>query len=184
MNFENIRKQLIEDEGLRLKPYICPAGFLTIGVGRNLEGRGLSLGEMIWLINNQQSRRNRFPADFSSIDGETLLAALIKDMRFNGIAEQEAMTLLDNDIYECIEQLKSKIVWWNTAPEELKEVLVNMCFNMGIRTLMTFRITLWHMSIGMYTLAAQDMMRSKWARQVKGRAKRLSDRVRSLGKNI
>lgn len=180
MNTENLRKQLIEDEGLRLKPYLCPAGFLTIGVGRNLEGRGLSLGEIIWLINNQPARRNRFPADFTSIDGATLLTALIKDMKLNGITEQEAMVLLDNDIYECTEQLKNKLVWWDSAPDELKEVLVNMCFNMGIRTLLTFRSTLWHMSIGWYSLAADDMRRSKWARQVKARAKRLAERVRKL----
>jgi lysozyme len=182
MNLENLHKQLIYDEGLKLKPYLCSEGFLTIGVGRNLEGHGLSLSEMIWLINNQPARRNRFPADFSTIDGKILLTVLIKDMKLNGITEQEAMALLDNDIYECTEQLKSKIVWWNTTPEELKEVLVNMCFNMGIRKLLTFRTTLWHMSIGMYTLAAQDMMRSKWAKQVKDRAKRLADRVRALEK--
>lgn len=182
MNTENLRKQLIEDENLRLKPYLCPAGKLTIGVGRNLEGRGLSLGEMIWLINNQQARRNRFPADFTSIDGATLLTALIKDMKLNGITEQEAMVLLDNDIYECTEQLKSKLKWWNTAPEALKEVLVNMCFNMGINKLMTFRNTLWLMSTGMYEQAADHMLRSKWARQVKSRAKRLAERVRNLEK--
>lgn len=29
-------------EGLRLKPYLCPAGKLTIGFGRNLEDRGIT----------------------------------------------------------------------------------------------------------------------------------------------
>ena len=30
-------ERLIVHEGLRLKPYKCPAGYLTIGVGRNVE---------------------------------------------------------------------------------------------------------------------------------------------------
>jgi len=34
--------QIIEHEGLKLKPYHCPAGKLTIGVGRNLEDKGIS----------------------------------------------------------------------------------------------------------------------------------------------
>jgi len=33
---------LIRDEALRLKPYRCTAGKLTIGVGRNLDDRGIS----------------------------------------------------------------------------------------------------------------------------------------------
>ena len=33
---------LIEDEGLRLMPYKCTAGKTTIGIGRNIEDRGIS----------------------------------------------------------------------------------------------------------------------------------------------
>lgn len=37
-----IRKMLERDEGLRLKPYRCSQGFLTIGVGRNLDSNGIT----------------------------------------------------------------------------------------------------------------------------------------------
>ena len=37
-----IRKMLERDEGIRLKPYRCSQGFLTIGVGRNLDSVGIS----------------------------------------------------------------------------------------------------------------------------------------------
>jgi lysozyme len=47
-----IREQLIAHEGLRLKPYRCTAGKLTIGVGRNLEDRGLRLDEALYLLDN------------------------------------------------------------------------------------------------------------------------------------
>jgi lysozyme len=39
-------------EGLRLKPYLCTAGYLTIGYGRNLEGKGLSREECDMLAEN------------------------------------------------------------------------------------------------------------------------------------
>jgi len=39
-------------EGLRLKPYRCPAGYLTIGVGRNLDTKGLSKEEALFLLRN------------------------------------------------------------------------------------------------------------------------------------
>ncbi len=43
---------LIRDEGLCLKPYQCTAGKLTIGVGRNLEDRGISEDEVGYLLKN------------------------------------------------------------------------------------------------------------------------------------
>lgn len=49
---EAVRMDLIRDEGLRLKVYRCPAGYLTVGVGRNLEGRGISSAEAMYLLDN------------------------------------------------------------------------------------------------------------------------------------
>lgn len=55
MKPETINKltdRLIEHEGLRLKPYRCPAGKLTIGVGRNLEDKGITKEEALLLLEN------------------------------------------------------------------------------------------------------------------------------------
>jgi lysozyme len=180
MNIDKIRKDLIRDEGMILRPYFCPAGFLTVGVGRNLEGNGLSVGEMVALIRGDERRLARFPKDFESLDGEILFTTLVRDMKLHGISTHEAMMLLDNDIYECTEQLHRRLKWFEAAPAELQEVLVNMCFNMGIRTLMTFRNTLFLMSVGEYERAAVNMLKSRWARQVKARAQRLAERVRAI----
>lgn len=45
-------RQIELHEGLRLKPYRCTAGRLTIGVGRNLEDRGITLAEARMLLAN------------------------------------------------------------------------------------------------------------------------------------
>jgi len=52
MNRQRVAEQLLVDEGLRLKPYRCTAGKLTIGVGRNLDGRGISETEALLLLDN------------------------------------------------------------------------------------------------------------------------------------
>jgi len=39
---KRLKAMLEHDEGLRLKPYHCTAGKLTIGVGRNIEDVGIS----------------------------------------------------------------------------------------------------------------------------------------------
>jgi lysozyme len=47
-----IMADLTEDEGFRSKPYLCPAGKLTIGIGRNLEAKGISRAEALILLRN------------------------------------------------------------------------------------------------------------------------------------
>lgn len=41
MNIDQAKKMLLVDEGLRLKPYRCTAGKLSIGYGHNLDDVGI-----------------------------------------------------------------------------------------------------------------------------------------------
>ena len=47
-----LTEDLIRDEGLRLKPYKDTAGKTTIGVGRNLDGKGITKEEAHYLLGN------------------------------------------------------------------------------------------------------------------------------------
>ena len=51
MNIHQLKKQLTRHEGKRAYPYRCPAGKLSIGVGRNLEDKGLSEEEIEYIVN-------------------------------------------------------------------------------------------------------------------------------------
>lgn len=52
MNKEAVKKMLIDNEGLSLKPYHCTAGALSIAVGRNLDSRGVSEEEAMFMLDN------------------------------------------------------------------------------------------------------------------------------------
>jgi lysozyme len=52
MNRQLLAQELLRDEGLRLKPYRCTAGALTIGVGRNLDARGITEAEARFMLAN------------------------------------------------------------------------------------------------------------------------------------
>jgi lysozyme len=52
MNLERLYSQLDTDEGRRKKAYRCTAGKLTIGVGRNLDDRGLRDDEIDLMLKN------------------------------------------------------------------------------------------------------------------------------------
>ena len=118
---------LIEShEGCKLKPYVCPAGKLTIGIGRNIED--------------------------------------------NGISRLEAEYLLHNDLVRVVKELRAAFPWYDGLTERRKHALIDMCFNMGITTLKTFKRTLSAMERGDWQSAKNYALESKWARQVGGRA--------------
>ena len=51
-----IEKLLILNEGFKTMPYRCTAGKLTIGVGRNLDDRGITPEEARYLLRNDLAR--------------------------------------------------------------------------------------------------------------------------------
>lgn len=55
----NVRQLIKNHEDLKLKAYRCPAGFWTIGYGRNLEQNGISEGEAEVLLSNDLHRVTR-----------------------------------------------------------------------------------------------------------------------------
>ena len=123
-------RQLRLHEGERLKPYRCTAGRLTIGVGRNLEDRG--------------------------------------------ITREESAVLLANDIADMERELQRALPWVARLDEVRARVLVDMAFNLGVVGLLAFKRTLAAIEAGQYQQAATMMLDSKWAKQVGGRAERLS----------
>jgi lysozyme len=56
---ESLEDQIKRHEGKRLNPYVCSAGKLTIGYGRNLEDRGITDDEALLMLHNDiMSARN------------------------------------------------------------------------------------------------------------------------------
>ncbi len=147
INLNDLKVELIRDEGVRLSPYRCTAGKLTIGVGRNLDDNPLTKEEIAYVGH---------------------------DARTKPISNGAAVYLLGNDIKKVIADLDKSIPWWSKLDDARGRVLVNMCFNLGIKGLLTFKTTLGYIKAGKYDEAASSMMQSKWATQVKGRAVRLS----------
>ena len=54
-----LERELIRDEGLRLKPYYDSVGKLTIGIGRNLDDNGISEAEALVMLRNDIANSQR-----------------------------------------------------------------------------------------------------------------------------
>jgi lysozyme len=98
-----------------------------------------------------------------------------------GISEAEARAMLASDIARVEADLDKALPWWRKLDEDRQRVLANMCFNLGLAKLMTFRNTLGAIFLGDFTDAAASMLASKWAQQVGPRAARLAARMRGDG---
>jgi lysozyme len=52
MDIDKLKDQLILHESLELKSYTCSAGYVTLGVGRNVEELGITEEEARYLLDN------------------------------------------------------------------------------------------------------------------------------------
>lgn len=135
MNKTKLAEQLKKHEGLRLKPYKDTVGKLTLGIGRNLEDKG--------------------------------------------ITEQEALFMLNNDVDYFYKKLTKELPWVKNLDDARQNVLVNMAFNLGINGLLGFKNMLSCIVNMNFTGAAEEMLNSKWARQVGNRSVELAEQMRT-----
>jgi len=144
---EHFIEKLIKHEGLVLNVYKDTLGIDTIGIGRNLEDRGISQQELDDL-------------DIPTID----------HIYEYGITEADAVYLATNDVqiveeelvraHPCVEQLDS-----------VRQLIVmDMAFNMGVPRLCKF-VKMWNaIHENKYDVAAKEMLDSRWSKQVKSRS--------------
>ena len=102
-----------------------------------------------------------------------------RNIEDNGISEEEADYLLMNDIKRVQKELRANFEWFGLLSTARQGALINMCFNLGITRLLGFKKMIAALEMGDYQEAANQMLDSKWARQVGGRSGRLSDVMRN-----
>lgn len=90
MNLERVKHYTKRFEGLRLKPYTCPAGKLTIGYGHNLDDNGITEDIAVRLLDTdlmtaEREVRQRFTHFYKLNEARQFV---LVDMAFNmGIAK-------------------------------------------------------------------------------------------------
>jgi lysozyme len=101
--------------------------------------------------------------------------------------------VLDEDIAEEIlirklEKLKrnanSRFRWLEDMPVVIQEVILNMCYQLGITGVSKFRRAISAFQEGDWDEAANEMLDSLWARQTPNRATELSNIVRNQSEKI
>ena len=125
MNLYRIEEQLVKHEGEKLTVYFCPAGKLTVGVGRNIEGKGISKEESRFMLQNDirecvdDLQGHIFPGQFDDFP-ENIQHVLV-DMRFQlghvGFRGFKKMIVAFRrlDLVEAVKQMKNSR-WYHQVP--------------------------------------------------------------------
>jgi len=99
-----------------------------------------------------------------------------------GLTEEEAEAVLLVRLKNIDKELVDRLPLYFKVSGEIQNILVNMAYNLGVSGLLKFKKTLSALECKDYQTAADEMLDSRWARQVGLRAYRLADRVRQCEK--
>ena len=143
---EQLREELMADEGCVYSVYLDHLGLKTVGIGHLCRGS----------------------------DPESTLEV------GTPVSEERVMELFDKDMSwtfrDCIRLLPE----FNDLPDEVRLIVANMMFNLGAKRLSGFSRLLAAIEREDWNSAADEMVDSKWHRQVPERSGRLIARMRAL----
>ena len=135
-----------------------------------------NLKEMIIKHEGHEPRVYKCPNGYDTIG----YGFAIKDLFMD---KELADFILDKKIRELLAKIEANDDWdtwfWD-KPQNVKEVLINMIYQIGFSGVRKFRKTIQYIKDDNFLLASEEMLDSKWARSDSpNRAKELSDIIKS-----
>jgi GH24 family phage-related lysozyme (muramidase) len=156
-----------QQEGCRLKPYTDTTGHITIGYGRNLTDCGISQDEadlmlandsynsifpmykqMPWISDKSQAITKEISSIFRqhiqcklTVEKESngdIIIGYNRNLTVRGISKDEAIFMFLHDFHNTKFLLFKALPWLETKPENIRNALINMAFNVGVTGLLKF----------------------------------------------
>ena len=154
-NRQDLIDKLIVSEGLRLQVYKDTLGIDTIGIGRNLEDRGITKEEL-----------------------DDLDIPTIEHVYEYGITEADAVYLAENDVQIVEEELVRAHPCVDRLDSVRQLILIDMAFNMGVPRLCKFKKMWAALRNNDFEEAANQMIDSAWHKQTTSRCESLAATMR------
>ena len=96
------------------------------------------------------------------------------------VSEERVIEVFEKDVQVTLDECKKLYDDWFDLPEEAQLIIANMMFNMGRPRLSQFKGMKRGVDARDWNAAADEMVNSKWYRQVTNRADRLVTRMRNV----
>ena len=146
MNIEQLREQLIIDEGQVNEIYKDHLGYPTFGIGHLVLESDPEYGQDVG----------------------------------TPVSEERTIECFDKDVQSVLSDCKKLHEGWDDYPEEVRQVVANMMFNMGLTRLSKFNRHNAALQCGDWKEAAKEGRDSRWYKQVTNRAERLMKRLEEV----
>lgn len=143
---EQLRRELVADEGCVYSVYLDHLGLKTVGIGHLC-----------------RESDPEFEAEVGT-----------------PISEERVMELFDKDMSWMFRDCTRLLPEFNDLPDEVRLIFANMMYNMGASRLSGFKKFLAAIEREDWNSAADEMVDSRWHRQVPERSGRLIERMRAL----
>lgn len=88
--------------------------------------------------------------------------------------------ILERKIKDLHDRVKNKFKWYGYMPQEIKDVVMEMCYQLGVGGFSKFKKTISFLENKQFKDASEEMLDSLWAKQTPNRAKELSKRVKEV----
>ena len=96
------------------------------------------------------------------------------------VSDLRVIEAFEDDVQNVLTDCEKLYVQWEHLPEEVQLIIANMMFNMGRTRLSKFKGMKRGVDARDWNAAADEMVDSKWYRQVTNRAERLVQRMRNV----
>ena len=146
IDVDQLREQLVIDEGQVNEIYNDHLGYATFGIGHLVTASDPEQGQAV--------------------------GTPVSEDRVKECFEQDVETVLD-DCKKLHEE-------WDSYPQEVKQIVANMMFNMGRTRLSKFKKHNAALECGDWKTAAVEGRDSRWYKQVTNRAERLMSRLEEV----
>ena len=101
----------------------------------------------------------------------------IKDLE---LSEDVCDLILTEKLEVLEERFEKKFDWFATSPVEVRNVMLNMAYQLGFAGFCKFKKTIAYLQEAEWEKASEEMLDSRWAKQTPNRAKELSEIIASL----
>ena len=93
--------------------------------------------------------------------------------------EDIADMILERKLNRLESRIDSKFPFTEDLPKNVKDVVIEMCYQLGVSGFSKFKQTISLLRLGNFKEAADEMLQSRWSRQTPNRAQKLADIVRN-----
>ena len=99
----------------------------------------------------------------------------------NLIMEEDiAGIILERKLLKLITDIYTRLPWVVKMPPKVEEVIIEMCYQLGIGGFSKFKKTIAFLKYGDFEKAGEEMLDSRWAKQTPNRARGMSEIVKGI----